>query len=168
MARAARIVIPGEPHHITQRGNNKQNVFFTNQDRTAYLRFLKEESQRNGVHIVGFCLMSNHIHIIGIPEKTESLQKAIGRTHFRYTQFFNRLHNQSGHLWQNRYFSCAMDEPHFMYALRYLEQNPVRAGLEKQEWDYPWSSAKAHIGGTDMSGLLDLAWRPALTWFCSR
>ena len=158
MARTARIVIPGEPHHITQRGNNKQDVFLSNQDRTAYLRFLKEESHRHGVHIVGFCLMSNHIHIVGIPSEAESLQKAMGRTHFRYTQLFNRLHNHSGHLWQNRYFSCAMDEVHFMYALRYVEQNPFRAGLANQPWDYPWSSAKAHIGGTDLSGLLDLAW----------
>lgn len=158
MARTARIVIPGEPHHITQRGNNKQNVFLSNRDRTAYLRFLKEESNRHGLHIVGFCLMSNHIHIIGIPSEAESLQKAIGRTHFRYTQIFNRLHNRSGHLWQNRYFSCAMDETHFMYTLRYVEQNPVRAGLEKRPWDYPWSSAKAHIGETSPSGLLDLSW----------
>ncbi|NOZ12105.1 MAG: transposase, partial [Acidobacteria bacterium] len=111
-----------------------------------------------GLHVVAFCLMSNHIHIVGIPEEAETLRKAIGRTHFRYTQFFNRLHNHSGHLWQNRFFSCAMDERHFMYCLQYVEQNPVRAGIAKQAWDYPWSSAKAHIGETDFSGLLNLAW----------
>ena len=158
MARTARIVIPGEPHHITQRGNNKQAVFSTNLDRTAYLRFLKEESTRHGLHIVGYCLMTNHVHIVAIPETADSLQKAIGRTHFRYTQVFNRLHNHSGHLWQNRFFSCAMDEAHFLYTLRYMEQNPVRAGMETQPWDYPWSSATAHIGGNDLSGLLDLGW----------
>ncbi|NOY21912.1 MAG: transposase, partial [Acidobacteria bacterium] len=76
MARTARIVIPGKPHHIIQRGNNKQDVFLSNQDRTAYLRFLKEESNRHGLHVVAFCLMSNHIHIVGIPEEAETLRKA--------------------------------------------------------------------------------------------
>ena len=82
--------------------------------------------------------------------------------HFRYTRHFNRLRNHSGHLWQNQYFSCAMDESHFMHNLRYVEQNPVRAGLAKQPWNYLWSNAKAHIGETDLSGLLNLTWRESI------
>ena len=131
--------MPGFPHHVTQRGNNGQEVFLTDDDRRIYLRFLGYLSSRCELRVVGYCLMANHIHIIGIPSTRQSLAKAVGRTHLLYTQYFNRQHKRSGHLWQNRFFSCPMDESHAWTALCYVEQNPVRAGLVKNAWQYPWS-----------------------------
>jgi putative transposase len=168
MPRIARIVVPGAPHHITQRGNNHQDVFFVDEDRLAYLDILRKESQRFGLSVEGYCLMTNHVHIIGRPESEKSLAKAVGRTNFIYTQYVNRLHGRSGHLWQNRFFSCALGERHALAAIRYIELNAVRAGLVGRAWDYPWSSARAHCGETDQTGLLDLAERleriPAGDW----
>ena len=158
MPRVARIVIPDCPHHVTQRGNNRQDVFFVDDDRVSYLGLLKEEAQRHSVRVDGFCLMTNHVHLIATPKSTESLAKALGRTHFRYAQYVNRLHKRSGHLWQNRFYSCALDEDHYWTAMAYVEQNPVRARLVRCPWRYRWSSAACHCGqGKDRSGLLDLA-----------
>ena len=126
MPRFARIVVESVPHHITQRGNNKQDVFFVDDDRKAYLRMLTEESAKYGLVIDGYCLMSNHIHLIATPQNEDSLSRALGRTHFRYTQYINRMHGRSGHLWQNRYYSCPLGREHFWIAMRYVETNPVR------------------------------------------
>lgn len=164
MPRVGRIVVPGVPHHITQRGNGRQDVFFSDDDRRVYLSLLTEYGARFGLGIVGYCLMSNHVHLVGIPAKADSLAKAVGRTHFRYTQYQHDTAGGSGHLWQNRFFSCSLDEPHCWAALRYLERNPVRAGLAGQPWDYPWSSASAHcLGWVDNrldSTLWQKAWAP--------
>jgi putative transposase len=177
MPRVARIVIPGLPHHITQRGNNRQDVFFVEDDRRTYLGLLREQAERFGLEVVGYCLMGNHVHLVATPSEEESLARAVGRAHFLYTQYVNRLHGRSGHLWQNRFYSCALDEGHLWNALRYVERNPVRAKMVRVAWTYPWSSAAAHAGvgphtasaaraaATDASGLLDLAawgkrWRP--------
>jgi putative transposase len=157
MPRLARIVLPGVPHHVTQRGNNKQDVFFVDDDRRVYLDLLHEQSDRFGLKIAGYCLMANHVHLVATPSGEVSLAKVIGRTDFLYTQYVNRLHRRSGHLWQNRFYSCALDEVHLWRALCYIERNPVRAGLVRRAWDYPWSSAGAHTGGADVSGPLDLA-----------
>jgi len=155
-----RIVIAGCPHHVTQRGNNRQDVFFVDDDRRAYLAILREQAQRFGVVVEGYCLMTNHVHLIVTPRA--SLDKAIGRTNFHYTQWVNRLHRRCGHLWQNRFFSCALDGEHYWAAMAYVERNPVRAKLVRQAWRWPWSSAAAHCGGSDGGGLLDLAsWRRA-------
>jgi len=172
MARLARIVVPGAWHHVTQRGNNKQDVFFVEDDRRVYLEFLREQGARYGFRLEGFCLMTNHVHLIGVPEREESLAKAVGRTHFLYTQYVNRMHGRTGHLWQNRFYSCAMDRRHADAALCYVELNPVRAGMARQPWEYAWSSAALHCGSTKAEGagaaLLDLAaWRkemPARQW----
>jgi putative transposase len=164
MPRVARIVIPGLPHHITQRGNNRQDVFFVDDDRRAYLALLNAQSERFGLSVLGYCLMANHVHIVAVPSAAESLARAIGRTHFLYTQYINRLHRRSGHLWQNRFYSCVLDEPHLWTALCYVERNPVRAKLVRVAWSYPWSSAAAHTGGAEASDLLDLdAWRARWT-----
>jgi putative transposase len=157
MPRVARIVLADVPHHITQRGNNRQDVFFVDQDRRAYLTLLKEQSDRFGLSVLGYCLMTNHVHIVGIPTREASLAKAIGRTDFLYTQYINRLHGRSGHLWQNRFYSCAVDETHLWNALSYVERNPVRAKMVRSAWRYPWSSAAVHIGEPDPSGLIDPA-----------
>ncbi len=115
MPRVARIVIPGCPHHITQRGNNRQDVFFVDEDRDAYLRMLGEQAERFGVRVEAYCLMSNHVHLVATPRHADSLAKAIGRTHWLYTQYVNRLHGRSGHLWQNRFFSCALSANRINY-----------------------------------------------------
>ena len=160
MPRTARITIVDVPHHITQRGNNRQDVFFVDDDRRVYLSILKEQSEKYGLEILGWCLMTNHIHLIARPSAPESLAKALGRTHLRYAQYVNRLHGRSGHLWQNRFFSCPLGRKQFWQVLRYTEQNPVRAGVIKTAWKYPWSSAKAHLTGEDEMGLLDMShWR---------
>ncbi len=160
MPRTARIVGPGLAHHVTQRGNNRQDVFFVDDDRRVYLDLLRDHAQRFGLSVLGYCLMTNHVHVIAIPDQPDSLARAIGRTNFRYTQYVNRLHGRSGHLWQNRFFSCMLDDGHTWNALRYVERNPVRARIVRLPWRYAWSSATAHVEGADPTGVLDLdRWR---------
>lgn len=160
MPRTARIVIPGCAHHITQRGNNRQDVFFVDDDRRAYLEILKLQSERFGLEVLGYCLMPNHVHLVAVPAEEQSLARVLGRTHLVYAQHVNRLHGRSGHLWQNRFWSCATDEDHFWSALRYIERNPVRAKLVRRAWRWQWSSAAAHCDGLDPTRLLDMAkWR---------
>ncbi len=156
MPRFARIVIEGVAHHVVQRGNNRQDVFFVDDDRRRYLALLKEKAKEDRLDILAYSLMTNHVHLIAVPQKPESLARAIGRTHLLYTQYINRLHDRSGHLWQNRFHSCALGEGHFWLALRYVEQNPVSAGLVKMATDYEWSSALSHVIGEDRAGLLDI------------
>lgn len=160
MPRVARIVLPGVPHHITQRGNNRQDVFFVDDDREAYLAILAKQAARHGLRILGYGLMPNHVHLVAVPRDSAALAKAVGRTHLVYTQHVNRLHGRSGHLWQNRFFSCGLDETHLWAALVYVDRNPVRAGLVRRAWEYPWSSAACHVGKGDPRGLVDeAAWR---------
>ena len=157
MPRFARAVVGGCAHHVTQRGNNRQDVFFVDDDRRAYLSILREQAEKYGLRVEGYCLMTNHVHLIAVPQEEQSLAKAVGRTHFAYTQYVNRLHGRSGHLWQNRFYSCALDEDHYWAALRYVERNAVRAKLIRRAWRYAWCSASAHCDGRDKTGLLDLA-----------
>lgn len=152
--RIARVAVPGVAYHVTQRGNNRQDVFFVDDDRTAYIELLKEESGKYGLEIHGYCLMTNHIHLIAIPREEDSLARALGRAHFRYTQYINRLHGRSGHLWQNRFYSCPLEMEHYLSAMRYIERNPVRAGLAKEAWKYRWSSAAVHVGEGDEHGMV--------------
>jgi putative transposase len=160
MPRIARIVIPEVAYHVTQRGNNRQDVFFADDDRRVYLDFLAGYAREFGLKMLGYCLMTNHLHLVAVPGSADSLARVIGRTGLRYTQYINRFHRRSGHLWQNRFYSCALDEKHTVAALRYIEQNPVRARVTRTPWTYEWSSAPAHIVGRDPSGLLDMdAWR---------
>jgi len=161
MPRVARIVVPGLAHHITQRGNNHQDVFFTDDDRRLYLTLLKEQSQRFGLSVIAYCLMTNHVHLVAAPHRRESLARAIGRTHWKYSQAVNRLHRRSGHLWQNRFFSCVLQDDHLLHGVCYAERNPVRARLVRLPWRYRWSSAAAHVGESeDAAGLLDVKyWR---------
>jgi len=157
MPRIARTVVAGCAHHITQRGNNRQAVFFVDDDRQVYLELLKEQADKYGLKIAGYCLMDNHVHLVAIPQAEDSLAHAIGRTHFRYSQYLNRFHQRSGHLWQGRFYSCALDERHFWLAMRYVELNPVRAKLCRRPWRYEWSSAAAHTEERARSELLDLS-----------
>ena len=157
MPRFARIVAVGCGHHITQRGNNRQDVFLVDDDRQVYLELFREQADKYGLEVVGYCLMTNHVHLVAIPRVEDALAKAVGRTHFRYAQYLNRFHRRSGHLWQGRFYSCALDERHLWRALKYVELNPVRARLCRKPWRYAWSSAAAHTDAEATSDLLDLA-----------
>ena len=156
MPRIPRLVIPGVPHHITHRGNNRERVFNNDSDHRAYLELLQKYAPEHGLAIMGYCLMPNHIHLVAIPNDQDSLAKVLGRAHARYAQLFNWRHNRCGHLWQGRYFSCALDEAHLVAAMRYVERNPARAGMVELPWDYHWSSAISHLGQRDLFGLLEL------------
>lgn len=159
MPRVARVVIPGCPHHVTQRGNNHQDVFFVDDDRQVYLEILAKQAGRFGLSIQGYCLMTNHIHLVATPRTAESLAKAVGQTHWLYTRYVNALHGRSGHLWQNRFYSCVLGDEHYWATMAYVERNPVRAKIVRCAWRYPWSSAVAHCEWRDKTGLLDLkAW----------
>lgn len=146
MSRTARLVVPNYIFHITQRGNYRQNIFQDDEDRLRYLSWIDEYSKKYNLSLFAYCLMDNHVHFIAIPRKEESLAKVFSITHMRYSQYFNKKKNISGHLWQGRFYSCVLDEPHLLVALRYVEKNPVRAGIVEKAWQWKWSSAAVHIG----------------------
>lgn len=156
MPRIARAVAVGFPHHITHRGNNRQDVFFVDDDRRTYLANLKEHCNEYGLEVLAYCLMTNHIHIIAVPDKEDSLAKAVGRAHLRYTQYINRMHRRSGHLWEGRFYSCALDDRGFWLAAKYVELNPVRAKVCRLPWRYEWSSSEAHVDDAARGELLNL------------
>jgi len=147
MARIARVVVPGVPHHITQRGNRRQEAFFEPADFREYLSLMKEWCGRSGVEIWAYCLMPNHVHLIAVPEAEDSLRRGIGEAHRRYTRYINFKKGWKGHLWQERFASFPMDEPHLLAAARYVELNPVRARIKRTAKDYKWSSCRAHLAG---------------------
>lgn len=146
MARMARAVLPGFPHHITQRGVRSMPVFFSDADREEYLRLQKEQGERFGVKFISYCLMTNHIHLIAIPEDETGLSRAIGEAHRLYTRRINFREKVRGYLFQGRFFSCPLDNTYLLAAVRYVERNPVRAKMVKHAWDYKWSSAAYHTG----------------------
>ncbi|MDO8602364.1 MAG: transposase [Candidatus Omnitrophota bacterium] len=150
MPRIARVVAVGHPHHITQRGNYGQTVFLSDEDRKIYCAWIDKYSDKYGLSLLVDCLMPNHIHFIGIPEKKDSLAKTFNTVHMRYAQYYNEKMKTKGHLWQGRFYSCALDEDHLIAAARYIERNPVRAQLVKKPWQWKWSSASAHIGVRDV------------------
>ncbi len=146
MPRNARLVIPGIPYHLTHRGNKRGEVFFGETDRQLYLADLAVWAHDFSLAIWGYCLMSNHVHIVAVPAREDSLEKAIGRVHQRHARRINAARGWTGHLWANRFFSTPLDEAHLWTAIRYVELNPVRAGLTTRAEDWPWSSARAHCG----------------------
>ena len=149
MARLARLVIPGLPHHVTQRGNRRQQTFFNDADYGAYLELMSDWCREKGVQIWGYCLMPNHTHLIAVPSSPDGLRWAIGEAHRRYTRRINFREQWRGYLWQGRFASFVMDEPYLLAAARYVELNPVRAGLVPSAQQWPWSSARAHLAGRD-------------------
>ena len=149
MARLARVVVPGYPHHVTQRGNRRQQTFFCEDDYRDYKTLLATWCKKEGVEIWAYCLMPNHVHLIATPEKEKALCVAVGEAHRRYTRHINFRHGWRGHLWQGRFASVVLDGPHLLAAVRYVERNPVRTHLCAQAWEYPWSSAVAHLAGQD-------------------
>lgn len=145
MPRSARLVVPGLPHHVTQRGSRRRKTFFSNQDYAAYLSMLKTRCSMEGVRLLSYCLMPNHVHLIVIPKTEGGLAKGIGQTHESYARRINRRENWTGHLWQSRFFSCPMEATHVVSAVRYVLMNPVRAGLCEHPLDWPHSSAFEHL-----------------------
>ena len=139
-------MIPGLPHNVTQRGNNRQDIFLTDRDRISYLALLAHESEKYGLEVLDYCLMTNHVHLVVRPQRLESLAWTVGRVHFTYSQRFNITHDRKGHLFQARFYSCAFDEGNLPVVMRYVERNPVRAGIVGAAWKFPWSSAAAHVG----------------------
>lgn len=145
MARIARIVVPGYPHHIIQRGNRRQNVFFSDEDRNIYLDHLRIYAKPAGISFWGYCLMDNHVHLIAVPQNIDSLALGLAEAHRRYTRYINFRQGWRGYLWEGRFKSYPLSETHLYAAIRYIERNPVRAGIVERAWDYPWSSARAHV-----------------------
>lgn len=170
MPRIARVVAPGVPHHVTQRGNRRQRTFFGEEDYRAYISYAATWCRIFRVHIWAYCLMPNHVHLVAVPDDEHGLRKAIGETHRRYTVRVNSRNGWRGHLWQGRFFSCPMDESHTLAAARYIELNPVRAGFVDAPEQYKWSSARAHLQGVNdrlvkVAPLLDLtsSWQNLLS-----
>ncbi len=146
MPRLSRSVFAGIPHHVTQRGNRREDVFFSDDDRLAYLEWLRSYCAQYDVQIQAYCLMTNHIHLVATPHTAEGLQKVLKPLHMRYAQRINRLKGWKGHVWQGRFFSSPLDDEYLWSAIRYVERNPVRVDRVKKAEDYPWSSAAAHCG----------------------
>jgi putative transposase len=149
MARLTRIVVPDLPHHVTQRGNRRQKLFVERSDYGLYRDLLAERCRANRVACWAYCLMPNHVHLIMTPSTADGLAKAVGEAHRRYTAFFNARARVTGHLFQGRFVSRAMDEEHLIAAARYLALNPVKAGLVKAPADWPHASVRAHLLGQD-------------------
>ncbi|MHC4884643.1 MAG: transposase [Planctomycetota bacterium] len=159
MPRLARVVAPGLPHHITARGNFKEAIFSEAEDWNAYRGLLAGESRRTKVTIQAYCLMGNHIHLVATPAEASSLASMMATVQRGYAEYFNTRFSRRGHLWEERYYSCLLDEPHLWAAVRYVENNPVRAGLVPSAERYPWSSA-AHHAGLSHDALLDSSFPP--------
>ena len=160
MPRLARSVFAHVPHHITQRGNRRENVFFTDADRRTYLTWLKLYCDEHRVGILAYCLMTNHIHLVAVPTSEEGLERVLRPLHMRYAQRINRRRGWKGHLWQGRFFSSPLDSNYLWAAIHYVERNPVRAKLVRKAENYPWSSAPVHCKLKDDAVLTsDPAWR---------
>lgn len=144
--RIARFVCAGLPHHVTQRGNRRGRVFFSDADHQTYLALLREYTVKHQVAVLAYCLMPNHTHLVLVPATTPALQSTLRPLHLRYAQRINRARNWKGHLWQGRYFASVLDDRHCWAAIRYVERNPVRAGMLARAEDYRWSSAASHCG----------------------
>ena len=154
----------GQPHHITQRGNARQVVFDDARDHRVYLKLLREYAREYGLRVWAWCLMSNHVHLLAVPKRSDALARAFGRTHCDYARYRNAQMARCGHLWQARYYSCPIEASAVWPVMAYIERNPVRAGIVELAEHYPWSSARCHVSGWDETGFLNMAeWRENYT-----
>ena len=158
MPRHSRCLLAGAPCHVTQRGVDRRETFSDDADRATYLSLMRRNLSDTGVRVLGWCLMPNHVHLVALPERVDSLSILLRRVHGRYSQYYNARYGRSGHLWQNRYFACCLGPGHLWAALQYIDNNPVRAGFVQSAADYRWSSAVAHLEGRDPTGVTDLDW----------
>jgi putative transposase len=149
LARLPRLVIPGTPYHVTQRGNRRATTFFEDRDFVVYRSLLAEAARRSGASIWAYCLMPNHVHLIVVPADEDGLRRTFADAHRRYTGFINARHRWTGHLWQGRFGAVAMDDEHLVHAARYVALNPVRARLCDRAAEWEWSSVRAHLAGAD-------------------
>jgi putative transposase len=149
MARLARVVIPGLAHHVTQRGNGRQKVFFSDEDYALYLRLISDACTAARVTCLGFCLMPNHVHLILVPADENGLRAALSKANRAYAGRINARRKMTGHFWQGRYGSVALDDAHLHEALRYVLMNPVKAKLVAKPEAWAWSSARAYLKGKD-------------------
>jgi putative transposase len=149
MRRLARMVVSGLPHHVTQRGNGRESIFFEDGDDEIYRDLLGEQARKADVEVWAYCLMPNHVHLILNPRHADGLGRAVGEAHRRYTNFIHARGRWTGHPFQSRFASVAMDESHLISAVCYVSLNPVRARLVVRAEDWPWSSVRAHIDGAD-------------------
>jgi REP-associated tyrosine transposase len=156
MARLVRIVVANVPHHVTQRGNARQVLLVSDEERTVYRHLLQKYVKLHQLRLLGYCLLSNHVHLVVIPHQGDALARALQQTHGRYASYWNATHGSSGHVWQGRFYSCPLDYAHLWIALRYTELNPVRAGLVAKAESWTWSSAGVHCGSAAGDSLLDL------------
>jgi len=147
MARLARSTIVGYPHQVTQRGNYEQAVFEEDADFRRYLGWLRECADRYNVEIWAYCLMRNHVHYVCVPKTEDGLARTFNTLHMRYAQYFHGKKGLTGHLWRGRFLSCILDDKSVFEEIRFIEMNPVRAGLVERAEDYPWSSARHHVLG---------------------
>jgi len=154
MPRTARIIVPHVPHHIVQRGNNRQNVFWEREDFLKYCGWMNRYAGQYRVDILAYCLMINHVHFIAEPEDETGLSRLLNTLHMRYAQYQNAKRNRSGHLWQGRFVSYPMDRDWLLQAAAYVELDPVKAGMVKRAWDYRWSSVHAHLSGVDRQDII--------------
>lgn len=154
MPRLARVLIDGMPHHITQRGNRRQKTFFHESDYTAYKQYLRKWCRKFSVEVWAYCLMPNHVHLIVSADNADAIRVVFRETHRRYSSRINLREGWRGYLWQGRFASFVMDERYTVACAKYIELNPVRAGLVRTPQEYLWSSARAHIYG-DNDRLLD-------------
>ena len=145
MSRLPRLIVPEIPHHITQRGNRKQRVFFSDSDKSLYLKILRDNSKKTGLRYLAYCLMDNHVHLIMIPKEKDEITTTLRETHRKYTTMINLRENWKGYLWQGRFGSCPLDDIHLYMAIRYIERNPIRAGIVEKAENFPWSSARGHL-----------------------
>lgn len=151
MPRIARIVGIGYPHHIIQRGNNRQNIFFDQEDRRLYLKLLEKYSLQCGCMIHAYCLMKNHVHLLAVPQNSYSLAKTMQKLSLRFTQHINKKYERTGRLWECRFFSALVDKETYLWSVgRYIERNPVRAKIVSNPDEYQWSSAQANSSGKEM------------------
>ncbi len=149
MARMPRLVVPGYPHHVTQRGNRRMKTFFCEDDYQTYLTLLADAKAEAGVDIWAYCLMPNHVHLVVVPGEKAGLATLFRHVHRHYSRRINFRENWKGHLWQERFHSFVMDERYLLATVRYTELNPVRARLCGAPQEWPWSSARAHFAGHD-------------------
>lgn len=167
MSRIARIALEGIPYHITQRGNGRQQVFFGDRDYSLYFDLLRSYCAEADLRVWAYCFMPNHVHLIAVPHRPNGMAFALGRTHADFARHFNLRRRTCGHVWQARYFSCPLDTAHLWRAMAYVERNPVRARMVEHAEQYPWSSARLHLGLTDGAGFADLTtWQAEYT--CQR
>jgi putative transposase len=164
MPHISRLVVPGVPVHVVQRGNHCEDVFFSDLDRRIFLQLLEKYSQQYGLRILGYCLMGNHYHVVCEPDGLASMAWTFRLTNHGYSRWLHVQRGQTGQLWQGRYRSCPLDNRHLWNALCYVEQNPVRAGMVSCALAWPWSSAATHVEGRNTPVTLDMArWRDNYT-----